>query len=802
MELREVGLTLREPSIREPCGDDGLDVDTRSALPMSRDTSQVDHRIDAVPLIVITDPGQDLDDEMAFIAMCSMVDAQLIDLRCVICNLHPSFERALLARGTFDMLGMHQVRIAVGTDGGDLMNKHKDTFSQIAPYMPNPFSERALSLGNGRACFHQTLLEADGKITLLLISSLKDAALFLRDNEELFLEKVGSVVIMGGVEPMEEGKLMVPDTAHNNEFDRASSEYFYRRCQELGVPLVIVTRNAAYASPVPRQIFDVLAQTGNVVGWRLRNAQRDSIEALWRRAASPAGQEARMGLPDRCDRSWFKTTFCGGNEAVEKRGSEDTIWDMIKSFNMYDSLALLAAVPSLRETYFESTAHAYKGTCHQVIGIGKDSPLNGIAPGRCQDLQDYLTHAYQTGLMLHHHSKANVLIVMQLDEKERNDFSDALLGLTLLRALVELQCMTCLGIVLSSKNRYSNISVSEGLVKYVEDVLVKLGLQSVKVFLQHPALKRCVLEELYEAAPPTGVQLIVAHAPIDVAEFMLRSQQLFFKKTMEVVVIGGVTVPETQGDMLQPDFKWNCNSSDKDAADFFTRKCQEHCVPMTIICRSLPPFCKTPRQFYDILPTHGGAVGSIVTEQANQSLEQLWQKVKARALPARCDEQWFAQQFCDGNDDESISVWERVSHFTLFMPFALLIATKSIRKAYFKSRTWQVRGITHNIYDSADHILDVKGLADTMMGLMLKGVSLNTSHFPVPDGLVSGADVTRWREDPDQWDVLGIADAMPEFLDHVNKDRTRHLSFMKGGCAAQGPTSPSSMGPCISGTWT
>ena len=59
---------------------------------------------------------------------------------------------------------------------------------------------------------------------------------------------------MGGVEPVEAGAaeegevLLKPDTANNNTFDAVASEYFYRRVQEIGVPLVVVSRWAACGS--------------------------------------------------------------------------------------------------------------------------------------------------------------------------------------------------------------------------------------------------------------------------------------------------------------------------------------------------------------------------------------------------------------------------------------------------------------------------------------------------------------------------------------------------------------------------
>ena len=67
-------------------------------------------------------------------------------------------------------------------------------------YMPNDGSERAFSLETGRTLFYRKLVSAEDKtVHVCIISSLKDVALFLRDNEALFVAKVEEVSIMGGV---------------------------------------------------------------------------------------------------------------------------------------------------------------------------------------------------------------------------------------------------------------------------------------------------------------------------------------------------------------------------------------------------------------------------------------------------------------------------------------------------------------------------------------------------------------------------------------------------------------------------
>ena len=164
---------------------------------------------------------------------------------------------------------------------------------------------------------------------------MKDAAEFLRAHEDLFVAKTKTVTIMGGVMPFDDNaddnKPLVPDTAHNNTFDTEASEFFYRHCQEIGVPLIIVGRFAAYKCPMPRSIYDDMASTGHPIGKRLRDTQRASIEGLWKRACAPEGPE-RIGLPARCDKTWFCNTFCSGKG--EDRSADDSVWDLVVSFMM------------------------------------------------------------------------------------------------------------------------------------------------------------------------------------------------------------------------------------------------------------------------------------------------------------------------------------------------------------------------------------------------------------------------------------------------------------------------------------
>ena len=68
---------------------------------------------DPYPMVVFTDPGQDLDDEMALIMARYLEATKLVRVLAVVATLAPAHARARLARGTLDLLGLHHVLLLV-----------------------------------------------------------------------------------------------------------------------------------------------------------------------------------------------------------------------------------------------------------------------------------------------------------------------------------------------------------------------------------------------------------------------------------------------------------------------------------------------------------------------------------------------------------------------------------------------------------------------------------------------------------------------------------------------------------------
>jgi len=362
------------------------------------------------PIVIFTDPGQDLDDELALVLLSSLAERGFVRAIGLVANLHPSVARARLAKGTLKQLGLGQIPVAAGSDGGCTMLK--DEFSDSAfAYVAG---EDEIEM-DAESMLRRVLMdEEQHSVIFLCLSSLTDAARFVRDNEQLFIEKVHSVTIMGGVEvddhyhfdladelscslvehselgsdgcdanssrasrevsflPLTRTRppqLVKPDSANNNTFDMNAAVFFYKRLQELGVKMSVLTRFATYGCAIPRCIYDDMQATGSPIALRLHDVQKKSIEELWKRCNATG--EQRCGLPPRCNKEWYMKTFLGGSGG--DRLPTDSIWDLVLHFNMYDPLALILSVPPVAWIFFQPTANEKIDAPVRVVG-SSDNP--------------------------------------------------------------------------------------------------------------------------------------------------------------------------------------------------------------------------------------------------------------------------------------------------------------------------------------------------------------------------------------------------------------------------------------------
>lgn len=348
-------------------------------------------------LLIVSDDGKDLDDELAKVLMACLEERQLATCKAYIASLHPAALRARLAKGTLQQLGI-DAEVGIGSAMG---NSTSNAYEFDVDYLA---SEDQV-LPSGVQLFVREMEAADdGLYTLVVLSGMRDAWDLLRDHTDLFRRKVSRVVIMGGVETqgntvkMSEEGFLVPDTAANNAFDMDAAKNFYRELQRQNIPMTIVSRWAAYAAKLPLSLYDRMARTMHPVAVRLQKAQKSSLQHLWMRACLPAGDPGREGLPGRCDRPWFSNTFLSGRG--QDRIGSDSIWDLSTTFQAYDCIALLGALPGIRDRYLDPMVFAVHGlhgvTVHEVMGMNAE--LNGVRDPRalCNWMEEAMLEGFTT----------------------------------------------------------------------------------------------------------------------------------------------------------------------------------------------------------------------------------------------------------------------------------------------------------------------------------------------------------------------------------------------------------------------
>jgi hypothetical protein len=747
-------------------------------------------------------------------------------------------------RGTLDLLHMHSVPVGIGTDGGS--RQHSDTFTESSQqYIPEKHSSRAHTLQGGRHLLREQYeLASDKSLTLLCISSMKDAALFLRDNEKLFVKKTLSVVVMGGVKSPtptvdeKEGKsgdgggegkdaaatptqvttslmpaaaaapeYLVPDTAHNNMFDKTASDYLYRRCQELGVPIIVVSRFAAYDSPVSRSTYDDLARYGGAVGWRLRNVQRTTIINLWKRACAPADDPLRRGLPPRCDQSWFTDTFCGGNG--KDRGGNDPIWDVIQSFNMYDTVALLAAVPSLRARFFTPslsvdiplTNGSGDVATHTVFGMSRE--MSGVREPA--EMQDFLHAGYHKGAKSHLGTVPELALVIEF--RDPSDKLHLLLMSFFARALLEMNMISLHAVVILYDETTIEPDIKRELMEQTRAQFQSIGLEYAPLYFSGNRESQVeTLLEMYTNAPETGIVLVNMATATVPAEFLRTHWEMFQRKTQCLLCIGKINNrPSTRRDVglkrgsfrilgdtetiyltpnVDADPNYDNNAVDPDATIYLYQRAQELGVNMTVVEHDVADYSRLPKSLFDRMGSTCGEYGKQLLQSVKRNLDRMW--TRAMAAEDDGDEQHSPRVDASGRElfvgkygfhsedvkilraksrdgggsegplNSSDDVWEALVSIKVDGALLVLAAVPELRVSHLNDYclVHQFRGIEHLVISTHEN---AKGMEDEgimelvkfLSQLMYKGARLNVSDFSVvPDmALGNGTSVAFDLED-------------------------------------------------------
>lgn len=326
------------------------------------------------PLFLFTDPNKDSDDLSVLVLAAELAEQGFVDLKCVATTLgdrETRLRRARFAKDVLEDLGMSGVKVGAGGDYGFEVKdaggkpdreategRRKDHEKFIDTRFEHP---RGAVATDGVALLASELTGVpDGSAVLLVNAGMADLAVLLRNAPELVKRKTARVVIMGGVEPKvnEQGLVTADMRAYNNTTHQPSADFVYQRVQELGIPLVVVTKEAAYAAAAPRGFYEGMAATGHPVGVYLRDQQKQSLQNLW-----SGIQQGHM--PPALTSEWFLETFtdvdietpagqAALSRAEENAGDFEALWRQVSKFNLYDPLALLAATPGAGERLFRA----------------------------------------------------------------------------------------------------------------------------------------------------------------------------------------------------------------------------------------------------------------------------------------------------------------------------------------------------------------------------------------------------------------------------------------------------------------
>lgn len=320
--------------------------------------------------LLFTDPNKDPDDVVAYtIAKQLQVEGflRLTDVVVTLGDADMRAQRAQMAKGVFDRLALPHVRVARGQDypmTPTQAREHSKFLSQGAALRAAPDAVHT----DGVRAMRQRLVSSPHKVGMVVIAGMTDASALLAEAGDLVRERVASITIMGGIDPARDADGFVqPDTrAYNNATDIHAARTLYRRAQELGIALRILTKEAAYKAAVPPAFYEGIARTGHPVGEYLRDVQKNALKGLWE------GIQANL-IPG-LDTAWFFRTFL----AVEPENSAtppqqalafEAIWPRVTKLNLYDPLTLLAALPGTARMLFQPTPiHCEAGSPVEHVG--------------------------------------------------------------------------------------------------------------------------------------------------------------------------------------------------------------------------------------------------------------------------------------------------------------------------------------------------------------------------------------------------------------------------------------------------
>jgi inosine-uridine nucleoside N-ribohydrolase len=233
-----------------------------------------------------TDPNKDPDDVVTYTLGKQLQAEGFVHITDVVATLGDAdvrSQRAEMAKGVFNKLGLHDVHVSRGRDYAmnSLQSKEHAKFLQEGHVLrAAPGEIHRDSLQDMR----RRLTLAPNGVSMVVIAGMTDINALITTYPDIVRERVDDITIMGGgVEPLKDADGFVqPDArAYNNSTDMDAARSLYRKAQELGIPLRIMTKEAAYKTAVSPSFYEGIAGNGHPVGHYLRDVQKSALKRLW-----------------------------------------------------------------------------------------------------------------------------------------------------------------------------------------------------------------------------------------------------------------------------------------------------------------------------------------------------------------------------------------------------------------------------------------------------------------------------------------------------------------------------------------
>lgn len=345
--------------VKRIIGDDTSHDSSHSS--MFNDPTTTEVMSGGTPLIVFTDVGKDVDDAIALIVLACLKRMFVLNPVAVIATLSPQEERARLARVVLDSLGLPDVPVGIGTDGGSEDSVELHCFAS---------EEKQLKLLHGSVLVPRILTEAEPKsVTLLCLANTKDVSQLILKHPDLFSAKVKNVVIMGGAFYSESSeRLEIDASAYNNNCEPAAARMLYLECQNRGIPTTTISRSAAYDCPFAiSKLNHLQLKCNHLLASEIHEANTNAILNLWKKVNMPAWMRGRGKLPARCNREWFCNFFQVQIDDDAAGPAATDSWLQSANIYLYDALATLNCVEAYQELYFCPKRHVIDGTVHKLV---------------------------------------------------------------------------------------------------------------------------------------------------------------------------------------------------------------------------------------------------------------------------------------------------------------------------------------------------------------------------------------------------------------------------------------------------